>query len=330
MPTQVYRTMRSKTGMYRTVFAGLVCAAVALCPSLSEAQAPAKPKIPEPVDKTLSTKDGKEIRITYYGATAGKESPVVMLLHGKGGSRLIYNNAPQRAPISLAKLLQQQGYAVVTVDLRGHGESSGGPGSAAGKKTDPQELKGPDFRAMVGGDLEAVKGFLYDENQAQKLNMNKLAIVAADLMTPVAVAYTIEDWSKTPHDDAPVLMDRTPRGQDVKCLVLLSPENDTPSLSLTAGGLKLRALGLPVMMAVGTKDSTSMSAANKLFDQLVPKKQDTETVFLQKYDGKFRGTDLLYKPMNPPVEAHMVNFLEKSLKSLPGSWRDRRSRLNRD
>ncbi|HTN01360.1 MAG TPA: hypothetical protein VL132_05760 [Planctomycetaceae bacterium] len=57
---------------------------------------------------------------------------------------------------------------------------------------------------------------------------------------------------------------------------------------------------------------------------------EMETVFLEKYDGKYHGTDLLFKRMNPPVEAHMVAFLDKFLKPLNIEWQDRRSRLNRN
>lgn len=78
------------------------------------------------------------------------------------------------------------------------------------------------------------------------------------------------------------------------------------------------------------KDTSNLSTASKLFDQLVPKKPETETVFLQKYDGKYRGTDLLFKRTNPSVEAHMVGFLDKFLKELNIDWRDRSSRLSRD
>lgn len=328
MQSKVCRTKRITTTFRQTLAVGLLTLTSLASLDVARAQAPAA-KAGAAEDKTLTTKDNFEIRITYYPGTGGKDTPVVVMLPGKGGSRLIYNNAPQGAK-PLAKALQDLGYAVVTVDPRGHGESTGGKGSTDGKKAASKDLNGRDYQAIVNLDLDAVKKFLLDEHQNKKLNIAKLAIVAADVMTPVVGEFALQDWAKTPYDDAPLLMDRTPRGQDVKCLILLSPDTTTPGISMSAVGAKLRQFPIAVMLAVGTKDAASLATANKLFDQLVPKKPEMETVFLEKYDGKYHGTDLLFKRMNPPVEAHMVAFLDKFLKPLNIEWQDRRSRLNRN
>lgn len=325
MQSRVCSTKRSRTGLCRAAILGLVASLAVLGAETVRAQAPTgKAGVPE--DKTLTTKDGVEIRITYFPGTGGKDSPVVVMLPGKGGSRLIYNNAPQGAK-PLAKALQELGYAVVTVDPRGHGESTGGPAHGGGKKAAPQELKARDYQNIVNFDLEAVKKFLFDEHQKQSLNMAKLAIVAADALTPVAAEYALLDWSKKPYEDNAVPALQTPRGQDVKCLVLLTPDTSTPGMPMSAIGAKLRQLPIAVLLAVGTKDTANLSTANKLFEQLVPKKQEAETVFLQKYEGKFKGTDLLFKRLNPPVEVHLVGLLDKFLKPLNIDWRDRRSEL---
>src|SRR5690606_10555327 len=118
-----------------------------------------------------------------------------ILLHGKGGDRLVWEQKGAGATgKSFAAVLQDQGYAVVSVDLRKHGES---------KREDDKELRPDDYRAMVG-DLEAVKKFLLAEHQEKKLNINKLGIIAADDMAPVAVTFAQIDWQKKPYDDAPV------------------------------------------------------------------------------------------------------------------------------
>lgn len=325
MQSRVCRTKRSGTGLWYASVLGLVACLTVMGAETVLAQTG---KAGAPEDKTLTTKDGVEIRITYYPGSGGKETPVVVMLPGKGGSRLIYNNAPQGAK-PLAKVLQELGYAVVTVDPRGHGESTGGKAHPAGKKSAPQELKARDYQNIVNFDLEAVKKFLFDEHQKQSLNMAKLAIVAADAMTPVAAEYALLDWSKKPYEDSEIPGMGTPRGQDVKCLVLLTPDTTTPGMSMSAVGARLRLLPISVMLAIGSKDTANFSTATKLFDQLVPKKQEVETVFLQKYDGKFKGTDLLFKRLNPPVEAHLVGFLDKYLKPLNIDWRDRRSGLTK-
>jgi hypothetical protein len=114
----------------------------------------------------------------------------------------------------------------VTVDLRKHGES---------KTADEQDstLRPNDYAAMRG-DLQAVKNFLLAEHQEKKLNISKLGIIAADDMCPVAATFTQDDWLIPPYDDAPVTdpAARTPRGQDVRALVLLSPSQTAGSMNI--------------------------------------------------------------------------------------------------
>jgi poly(3-hydroxybutyrate) depolymerase len=121
-------------------------------------------------DLTLMTKDGLDIKITYFKSAAGQEAPVVILLHGKGGNRLVWK--------TFAEQLQKVDFAVITVDLRGHGESTGG-GESSDKK--PDTPKKAELAAMAALDLDAVKKFIYEEHQNKQLNMNKLGIVASDV-----------------------------------------------------------------------------------------------------------------------------------------------------
>src|SRR5690606_1715727 len=103
------------------------------------------------------------------------------------------------------------GLAVVTVDMRKHGESKTSP---AGRTE--TVMRHEDYQHMWQGDLEAVKQFLMEEHKQRKLNVNKLAIIAAGEMAPIAARFTVFDWSKPPYDDAPIPRERTPRGQDVR------------------------------------------------------------------------------------------------------------------
>ena len=76
---------------------------------------------------------------------------------------------------------------------------------------------------MVDSDLEAVKKFIQKEHQSKKLNMRKAAIVGAGFSVAVAAVFAAADWNKEPYDDAPSDDMKTPRGQDVRVLVFLSP-----------------------------------------------------------------------------------------------------------
>ena len=92
------------------------------------------PAVPTP--RVLQTDDNWGIYITFFPAPGDrevftKEAPVVILLHGDKQNRLVYEG-----PRGLATRLQQEGCAVITVDLRKHGQSTnvaqvGGDGARA-------------------------------------------------------------------------------------------------------------------------------------------------------------------------------------------------------
>jgi predicted acyl esterase len=79
-------------------------------------------------DRLIPMSDGVKIAATYYvpdGAPPAGGRPAVMLLHGLGGSR----TAPGPLGMSLNSVaetqLVPQGYAALTFDARGHGQSEG-------------------------------------------------------------------------------------------------------------------------------------------------------------------------------------------------------------
>lgn len=290
------------------------------------AQGTAKKSKAAPEDMVLRTKDNVAINITYFPSTAGRNAPVAVLLHGEKGNRLVWHTGTGNIP-GFAPALQSNDFAVVTVDLRGHGQNIAGDGGAAAsnKKADTHKPTARDFQAMVVGDMEAVKRFLYEEHQKEMLNMNKLAIVGADFSTAIALAYTELDWSKEPYDDAPVPAQRTPKGQDVRALILISPDATVPGVPTNVAAARIRAMQMPVMIAVGSKDASDRNAANKLNEQLAPKQVEKPYVFFEKFDSKLRGLNLLNKNLN--LEPRMYNFLDEYVKKTPGEWRSRKSPL---
>ncbi len=288
-----------------------------ICCSVARGQAPTKLVS---VDSTLTTRDGQEIKITYFKSPLGQEAPVVILLPGKGGNRLIWK--------PFAEQLQKVDFAVITVDMRGHGESAGA-GAASGSSTKkPEPPKKGEFIGMAF-DLDAVKRFLFEEHQTKQLNMNKLGIVASDIIAPVAIVFTEADWLKEPHDDAAVPGLRTPRGQDVQALALLSPEASAPGLGTPKSLAFIRTLGrTAVLITVGSKNTTDLAAAKKMQEILDPKNErGKKDIFLEQYDTKLHGTNLLGQGLK--TEQHLYTFLMKHVKETTNAspWRDRKSKL---
>ena len=166
-------------------------------------------------DLTLNTRDGVKLGITYYPSSKGKEAVPIVILHDFKESRSIYQSF---AASLQASRTEDNTRAVVTVDLRGHGEStvqSGGGGRT--RELDPTRLTKRDYELMVTQDLAAVRRFLVEKNNRGELNLNALCLVGAGMGANVAAYWSASDWAW------PELASLK-QGQDVKALVLASPE----------------------------------------------------------------------------------------------------------
>jgi pimeloyl-ACP methyl ester carboxylesterase len=176
-----------------------------------------------PVPAKVRTKDGVELSLNYYPSSAAddparsKQVTPVVLLHGEKDTQGVFS--------SLAARLQSAGadgktpaFSVVTVDLRGHGASirQTAPNGAT-RELDAAKINRNDILAMSTQDMEAVRGFLVGKNDEGALNLNKLCLVGVGLGATVAVNWAAQDWSAPP-----LLVGK--QGQDVKALVLVSPQ----------------------------------------------------------------------------------------------------------
>lgn len=284
----------------------------------------------ESQDRLLQAKgDGFPIRITYFPAQTDAvedglaNAPVVVLLHGTNESRLMWNkgSAP-RGTNPFPAELQKRGYAVITVDLRKHGES------LIDEMKD--EARGDDFGKMVLGDLVAVKDFIQQEHQKQQLNMRKLAIIASGMSAPVAAAFAEYDWKQTPYDDAPLPVQRTPRGQDVQALIFLSPEESAGRLRTirSIGFLKAQNMNIAFQVIVGEEDTKNFRTARSIYQNFTSIKSNEDRAEFITPKLKDSGLELLNKPTTVAY-IPMLAFLDKHLKTRNIQWQDRRSRLQR-
>lgn len=264
------------------------------------------------------TKDGWTVHFTYWEGGDDEDTPIVVLLHGRNENRLIWSAR------KTAQLLAQERYAVIAVDLRKHGETKAPEGAGGADKS--SRVTKFDYERMVGMDLEAVKRFIYQEHQAKKLNMRKMAIVGSDMSTVVAMNYAALDWSKKPYDDAPTLATRTPRGQDTQAVVLLSPLESLSGLSVLNPIRFLRQTGMAALIMYGS-DSGSRRTAAKIYQQMGGENQDEENqrLYQQAFDIKLQGTGLLGQGIG--TEKLLVGFLKLHLRDKEIPWKDRKSRL---
>ena len=176
-------------------------------------------------------------------------------------------------------------------------------------------------------DLEAIKKFIYSEHQAQRLNMRKTGIVAADMGTAIALNWTAFDWAKKPYDDAPVASAKTPRGQDVQALVLVSPVESLSGLGTIDAARFLRATGISTLLLYSNKTSSESRTANKMYAQLGGEQQDEENkrIYSYGFDLKLSGTNLIFR--QPQVPLAIKKFLDDHVMAHDDPWKDRESRL---
>ncbi|MCA9061618.1 MAG: hypothetical protein KDA96_01085 [Planctomycetaceae bacterium] len=299
-----------------------VASVVVVCLMALPAVAQSEP----PGEQQVLNAGGWPIHISYFeasGSSSTKEAPVIILLAGAEGDAK--NVRTRRVWDKTALALQKAGYAVVSVDLRKHGDSK--PAEAT-----PAQMKVGriDYQAMVVEDLEAVKAFLLQQHQAEKLNIRKTGIVAARSSAMVAAGFAVSDWAKTPFPDAPRLEDRTPKGQDVRAILMLSPESAVPGLS--GGQSPLAALKqLPVAVSIfaSTKSKDERASAERIYKSVqLPGEQFKEVRKVLLTNDSGSGEDFVEGNKADTTNKEIIQpFFDAQLKSLNEPWRTRESRL---
>lgn len=281
----------------------------------------AQPKIPDPEDVTLETKDGVNIRATWYAGLGKKASVPIIMLHGWEGQRGDYD--------LLARFLQQQrGHSIIVPDLRGHGDSTVRKlPNGDTRRIEASSLTRADLEAMAL-DVEACKKFLLQKHNAGELNIEMLCVVAADFSCIVALRWTAMDW-RAPR--LPALK----QGQDVQAVVLLSPLRSHKGLTLRdAMSEPAIRKTISVLMVAGAEDRRGTTEAKALLTPLEsqrpkpsaddPEKQDL--VFIQPKTS-LSGTALLGPGLNVGgIIGQFIDYrLERRQAEFP--WSERRSPL---
>lgn len=279
-------------GYFRWTVLGLV-AWMAVGASLASAQRRSS-RAPAPEELKLTTKDGVKLAATYYPSNQGREAVPIVMLHDFKESRTVFNG--------LAAALQspaeggRDSRAVITVDLRGHGESTVQVlGNGRTRDLEAARLKPGDFEAMYRQDMEAVRRFLVEENDAGQLNLNSLCLVGSGMGANVATYWAAVDWS------APQLA-TLKQGQDVKALILVSPEWSFRGLPL------LRPLKQPgvrsevsFFILYGDQAPLAKKDAKNIHKNLVKyhpepprdKIKELKDLFMYNLPTKLQGTTLL-------------------------------------
>ncbi|MDZ4819161.1 MAG: alpha/beta fold hydrolase [Planctomycetota bacterium] len=305
----------------RTIFTALLISLLGAAASVhAQSTKTAPSKLPPPVEMTLDTSDGVPLAATYWAGTNKKDTVPVVLLHMYKGSRADFKTLPL--------LLQQQGHAVLAVDLRGHGKSTSVKRGAREEKVDQATLRKADFEAMLL-DMEAVKKFLLAENNEGKLNIRKLCVIGAEMGATVAVKWAMLDWRW------PVLT-TGPQGQDVQALVLLTPDPAFKGIPLRdALAFPPIQSGISMMIVAGSKDNANFRDAKRIHQGLerfrpAPPANEAEAkqnLYFVPLNTSLQGTKMLGE-RNQELERSILKFIDLRLVKNPTDpWSERKNPL---
>ena len=253
------------------------------------------------------TSDGVQLVGTYYPSTVGKEAVPVMIIQDLDEDRKTLH------PLALA--LQEQGCAVITLDVRGQGDSNKfvrklpGKNDVVEKPIGKLSLNKETLRRMVEIDIETFKRFLNRQNNDGKLNVKKLCLVGVGGSgSALATAYANLDCSWASQG----------QGADVRALALVSPRLKSGLASMPTP-LPKNLKDLAVYMWYGEEDrlvAKEGEAIAKMFRLQRPgddKKEVVERLLYEvKVKTRLQGLKLITAE-NSIVERHLKKFIEIKL-----------------
>jgi pimeloyl-ACP methyl ester carboxylesterase len=270
--------------------------------------------------------DGVELRGTFYPAPKAK-APAILMLHRYGGNREGWEK--------LAEELQKKGFAVLTFDFRGHGESTKVapetfwkfPANAnhirGGNKQDKKAIRQSEFRAeylpMLVNDIVAAKHYLDKQNDAGLCNSSNLILIGAEEGAALGCLWIDVEWDRRPQIQGTfnrLIYDPQgkPFGEDVAAAIWLSP---AAGLNRISAGTWLRHRPeirerTPMLFYASMGDPAGVAAANRLFDDLKKHNKAPDLTFARTdvKAGKARGVELV-NGKEAKVSEEITKYLER-------------------
>lgn len=233
----------------------------------------------------------------YYPSQLGETAPVVLMIHETGPGRSgkdFEDPVPELENKGLAEYLQEQGYASLVLDLRGHGANP------------RRDLTSAQWRNQVG-DLQSAYQFLVDRHNRQELNLAKFGVLAIGDGANLAMA-----WARTP--GAAVAIEG--RLTDLAALALVTPKAETRGISL-APMVTALAPRLPMLLMAGEGDVPAVEAIESV-QGLVERQRLSRVALL---DARLQGYNLLR--FTPEATRPVLRFLENTLKLRADEWEPR-------
>jgi len=222
----------------------------------------------QPVEVSFVTSDSVTIHGTYY-PVGNSPAPAVVLLHMLGKSRRDWSVFAESAAWS--------GFAVLAIDLRGHGQSTAMKSGSLSVKT----MSPADFSAMTK-DVEASVEWLRNRRD---VDSGAIALVGASIGANVALTYGAGDTA-------------------IRAVVLLSPGEVYRGFALQPA---LREYVPRRLLAIAAEDDNY-----SLLTVRSVAREDHGKVDVQVYSDGGHGTYLL--AARPELAGRVIEFLNTCMK----------------
>ncbi len=326
-----------------------------LLPLVSKGETTVRQQTREEPQKRVSfkTSDGVELAGTFYPSPGGKREACVLLLHNfdhkKGG------NSHQDGWDRLAEALQKAGYAVLSFDFRGFGDSKSvsrefwsiprNPHNAllkgARMPKPPETIEQKDFPVSyypnLVNDVAAAKAYLERLNDSgQQVNVSNLILIGAGEGALIGQMWAATEWRRRKQIPAGFMfqLDDTAEGRDIAALVHLTINPTLAGRSL-AGPLRSWVVEVgtefktPIAFLYGEKDDKGRDTARRLLNDIknppagIKKPDKLDFTTEKAIEGtELTGSQLLQNSLE--TEKQIQEYLDKVMdKRGPKDWRKR-------
>lgn len=294
--------------------------------------------------------DSSLISLNYYPALPGENPPVVLLVHEKDRTSRDFADKIEefKDPNGLAAALQNEGFAVVSLDVAGLTDpqkrnatpAKDQPAKAAARPADAKSNANQVQQAVI--DMRLTYQFLVDRHNRQEFNLGKLTILTLGEGANAALEWLREatqpallvpgrpDLKPNPADPrlkntgkaiASGMMDTaTARPSDVSALILISPVDSWNSVKTTTT-LKTLLEGSPInVLAIGgTNDKASADTLKAL--KPVVERRESRLSKVELLDTSLHGARFLR--FEPGLVQKLNRFLEQTVEYQPTEWEPR-------
>ena len=224
----------------------------------------------------LMTADDVGIAAAYYPVVAAR-APALLLIHGFGQSRDEWN--------ALAPLLQRNGIAVLTLDLRGHGQSTRRLTARGPQLVDHHNFTTQDYQALLL-DVNAAMDWLLEQ---PGIDPKRIGLIGAGIGANLALRYAMVK-------------------EDLAALVLLSPGINYRGLR-TDDAIK-KVGNIPLRMVVSIDDMFAFESTKRLME--VRKEEGhADPKQLIVCTGNLFGTELIKGVKDLP--AQLIPWLRQAM-----------------